>query len=106
MVRYGVIEGICYLSNPPRFIDINVAPIFVNFRATSITNVAYTGTTQLTRRSSERELGDSAKKRAISASGLDRQSEGKIYARHQFLFFLFFFMHSQSLFISPCFIFI
>lgn len=33
----------------------------------------------MTRRSSERELGDgSAKKRATSASGLDRQSEGKI----------------------------
>lgn len=32
----------------------------------------------MTRRSSERELGDgSAKKRATSASGLDRQSEGK-----------------------------
>jgi hypothetical protein len=31
----------------------------------------------MTRRSTERELGEGSKKRATSASGLDRQSEGK-----------------------------
>lgn len=45
-----------------------------SFRSTSISNVAYTsGGTPLSRRSSERELSDSAaKKRATSAGGLDR----------------------------------
>ena len=49
-----------------------------NFRANSIQNVAYnTSISPVTRRSSERELGDGSKKRAISASGLDRQMEGE-----------------------------
>jgi hypothetical protein len=53
-------------------------PLFSNCRATSITNVAYTGA-PLSRRSSERELVDGSKKRATSASGLDRQSEGESF---------------------------
>uniref|UniRef100_A0A336K9C3 CSON004601 protein n=1 Tax=Culicoides sonorensis TaxID=179676 RepID=A0A336K9C3_CULSO len=44
-------------------------------RATSITNMSYGNNAALTRRSSERELGGDNKKRATSASGLDRQSE-------------------------------
>lgn len=48
-------------------------------RSTSITNVSYGGNgTQLSRRSSERELSDGAKKRATSAGGLDRP-DGEIY---------------------------
>lgn len=48
------------------------------FRANSIQNVAYNSCTPVTRRSSEREMGDSSsKKRAISASGLDRNCDGK-----------------------------
>lgn len=47
------------------------------FRANSIQNVAYNASiSPITRRSCERELGDGSKKRAISASGLDRQLEG------------------------------
>lgn len=42
-------------------------------RSTSISNVSYGGNvTQLSRRSSERELSEGAKKRATSAGGLDR----------------------------------
>uniref|UniRef100_A0A182VVS6 MAP7 domain-containing protein n=1 Tax=Anopheles minimus TaxID=112268 RepID=A0A182VVS6_9DIPT len=63
-------------SSTPRMIDTSDSGMCSSFwahrRATSITNVAYTGAA-LTRRSSERELTDSAsKKRATSASGLDR----------------------------------
>lgn len=48
------------------------------FRANSIQNVAYNASiSPITRRSAERELGDGSKKRAISASGLDRQTEGR-----------------------------
>lgn len=52
---------------------------FYSYRANSIQNVACnTSISPMTRRSSERELGDgSAKKRATSASGLDRQIEGE-----------------------------
>lgn len=39
--------------------------------------MAYGNNATLTRRSSERELGGDSKKRATSAGGLDRQSEGK-----------------------------
>lgn len=39
--------------------------------------MSYGNNAALTRRSSERELGGDNKKRATSASGLDRQSEGK-----------------------------
>lgn len=46
------------------------------YRATSTTNVALTST-NLTRRSSERDISDNTKKRATSASGLDRTHDGK-----------------------------
>ena len=67
-------------SSTPRLLDpveVNlVAPsgsYWNNRRSTSISNVSYGGgATQLSRRSSERELSDGAKKRATSASGLDR----------------------------------
>ncbi|EDO63268.2 AGAP001315-PA [Anopheles gambiae str. PEST] len=67
-------------SSTPRMIDTSDSGMCSSFwahrRATSITNVAYTGAA-LTRRSSERELTDSAsKKRATSASGLDRSTDG------------------------------
>lgn len=39
--------------------------------------MSYGNNAALTRRSSERELGGDNKKRATSAGGLDRQSEGK-----------------------------
>ncbi|XP_031621849.1 ensconsin-like isoform X9 [Contarinia nasturtii] len=66
-------------SSTPRLLD----PVEVNLvvpsgaywnsrRSTSISNVSYGGGTQLSRRSSERELSDGTKKRATSASGLDR----------------------------------
>lgn len=70
-------------SSTPRLLD----PVEVNLvtptgsywgnrRSTSITNVSFggngVGTTQISRRSSERELNDGAKKRATSAGGLDR----------------------------------
>ncbi|XP_062565229.1 trichohyalin isoform X4 [Armigeres subalbatus] len=66
-------------SSTPRMIDTTdsgmCSSFWANRRATSITNVAYTGA-PLTRRSSERELTDgSSKKRATSASGLDRSTD-------------------------------
>ncbi|XP_062698136.1 serine-rich adhesin for platelets isoform X1 [Aedes albopictus] len=66
-------------SSTPRMIDTTdsgmCSSFWANRRATSITNVAYTGV-PLTRRSSERELTDgSSKKRATSASGLDRSTD-------------------------------
>ncbi|XP_039429659.1 ensconsin isoform X17 [Culex pipiens pallens] len=67
-------------SSTPRMIETSDSGMCSSFwahrRATSITNVAYTGA-PLTRRSSERELTDgSSKKRATSASGLDRSTDG------------------------------
>ncbi|XP_055637080.1 uncharacterized protein LOC129775886 isoform X33 [Toxorhynchites rutilus septentrionalis] len=67
-------------SSTPRMIDTSdsgmCSSLWAHRRATSITNVAYTGA-PLTRRSSERELTDgSSKKRATSASGLDRSTDG------------------------------
>lgn len=72
-------------SSTPRLLDpveVNlVSPsgsYWGNRRSTSITNVSYGsgggvgGATQLSRRSSERELSDGNKKRATSAGGLDR----------------------------------
>lgn len=72
-------------SSTPRLLDpveVNlVSPsgsYWGNRRSTSITNVSYGsgggvgGATQLSRRSSERELSDGTKKRATSAGGLDR----------------------------------
>ncbi|XP_038115587.1 ensconsin isoform X12 [Culex quinquefasciatus] len=66
-------------SSTPRMIETSDSGMCSSFwahrRATSITNVAYTGA-PLTRRSSERELTDgSSKKRATSASGLDRSTD-------------------------------
>ncbi|XP_055546513.1 inner centromere protein isoform X7 [Wyeomyia smithii] len=66
-------------SSTPRMIDTGdsgmSSSFWTNRRATSITNVAYTGA-PLTRRSSERELPDgNSKKRATSASGLDRSTD-------------------------------
>ncbi|XP_031621842.1 ensconsin-like isoform X2 [Contarinia nasturtii] len=69
-------------SSTPRLLD----PVEVNLvvpsgaywnsrRSTSISNVSYGGGTQLSRRSSERELSDGTKKRATSASGLDRPDD-------------------------------
>lgn len=72
-------------SSTPRLLDpveVNLATptgsYWGNRRSTSITNVSYGGggggggATQISRRSSERELNDGAKKRATSAGGLDR----------------------------------
>ncbi|XP_062565230.1 J domain-containing protein DDB_G0295729 isoform X5 [Armigeres subalbatus] len=71
-------------SSTPRMIDTTdsgmCSSFWANRRATSITNVAYTGA-PLTRRSSERELTDgSSKKRATSASGLDRSTDGRAFS--------------------------
>ncbi|XP_053697274.1 bromodomain-containing protein DDB_G0270170 isoform X6 [Sabethes cyaneus] len=71
--------GFAFGSSTPRMIDTGdsgmSSSFWTNRRATSITNVAYTGV-PLTRRSSERELPDgSSKKRATSASGLDRSTD-------------------------------
>lgn len=85
-------------SSTPRLLD----PVEVNLvapsgtywnsrRSTSISNVSYGGgATQLSRRSSERELSDGAKKRATSAGGLDRP-DGEIQKRFQLWFFFLFF---------------
>lgn len=69
-------------SSTPRLLDPGemgaVSPSNWNWnhrRATSISNIAYSGQ-PLTRRSSERELGEGPKKRATSAGG-DRQTDGK-----------------------------
>lgn len=83
-------------SSTPRLLDpveVNlVAPsgtYWNNRRSTSITNVSYGGgATQLSRRSSDRELSDGAKKRATSAGGLDRP-DGEIQ-KHFTLWFFFF----------------
>ncbi|XP_058840070.1 protein split ends-like isoform X7 [Topomyia yanbarensis] len=71
-------------SSTPRMIESGdsgmSSSFWTNRRATSITNVAYTGA-PLTRRSSERELTDgSSKKRATSASGLDRSTDGRAFS--------------------------
>lgn len=72
-------------SSTPRLlnsIESNVSPsAFWNHRrATSITNVALTS--NLTRRSSERDISDGPKKRATSASGLDRKNEDEADTSH------------------------
>jgi hypothetical protein len=62
-----------------RFFFLPLSLSFLFCRANSIQNVSYnTSISPVTRRSSERELTEGSKKRATSASGLDRQSEGKI----------------------------
>lgn len=66
-------------SSTPRLLDpVEVSLVSPNGsywghrRSTSISNVSYGGNaSQLSRRSSERELSDGAKKRATSAGGLD-----------------------------------
>lgn len=81
-------------SSTPRLLDpveVNlVAPsgsYWGNRRSTSISNVSYGGgAMQLSRRSSERELSDGAKKRATSAGGLNRP-DGEI--KYVFVLFCF-----------------
>lgn len=81
-------------SSTPRLLDpveVNlVAPsgsYWGNRRSTSITNVSYGGggATQLSRRSSERELSDGTKKRATSAGGLNRP-DGEIQCTFRWFF--------------------
>lgn len=73
-------------SSTPRMLDpvdtsnISPNPLWNHRRSTSITNVAFTGgNNTLTRRSSERDVSDGPKKRATSASGLDRKNEGEFF---------------------------
>lgn len=83
-------------SSTPRLLDpvevSIVAPTgsyWNNRRSTSISNVSYgNGATQLSRRSSERELSDGAKKRATSAGGLDRP-DGEIIVCYFFSLYHF-----------------
>lgn len=84
-------------SSTPRLLDpVEVSLVspsgsyWGNRRSTSITNVSYGGNgTQLSRRSSERELSDGgAKKRATSAGGLDRP-DGERTNFPLFFFFTF-----------------
>ncbi|XP_070492142.1 ensconsin isoform X11 [Chironomus tepperi] len=64
-------------SSTPRMLDSECGSIWAYRRANSIQNVCTnTSISPVTRRSSERELNEGSKKRATSASGLDRQSEG------------------------------
>ncbi|XP_055695645.1 ensconsin isoform X9 [Lutzomyia longipalpis] len=68
-------------SSTPRLLDpgemgtVSPSQFWNHRRATSISNIAYSGA-PLTRRSSERELNEAPKKRATSATALDRQREG------------------------------
>lgn len=68
-------------SSTPRLLDpgemgaVSPSNFWNHRRATSISNISYSGQ-PLTRRSSERELTDGSKKRATSAGG-DRQMDGK-----------------------------
>ncbi|CRL04202.1 CLUMA_CG017296, isoform A [Clunio marinus] len=65
-------------SSTPRMLDSESGSIWAHRRANSIQNVAYnTSISPITRRSCERDLPDGSKKRATSASGLDRQSEAQ-----------------------------
>ncbi|XP_055698768.1 ensconsin isoform X12 [Phlebotomus papatasi] len=67
-------------SSTPRLLDpgemgtVSPSQFWNHRRATSISNIAYSGA-PLTRRSSERELNEAPKKRATSATALDRQRE-------------------------------
>ncbi|XP_055695642.1 MAP7 domain-containing protein 1 isoform X6 [Lutzomyia longipalpis] len=69
-------------SSTPRLLDpgemgtVSPSQFWNHRRATSISNIAYSGA-PLTRRSSERELNEAPKKRATSATALDRQREGR-----------------------------
>ncbi|CAG9804458.1 unnamed protein product [Chironomus riparius] len=65
-------------SSTPRMLDSECGSIWAYRRANSIQNVCTnTSISPVTRRSSERELNEGSKKRAASASGLDRQSEAQ-----------------------------
>jgi len=76
---------------------IHVGLLFLH-RANSIQNVCTnTSISPVTRRSSERELNEGSKKRATSASGLDRQSEGKIIISHFHISFKLLLFASWSL---------
>ncbi|KAL7034563.1 hypothetical protein ACKWTF_008008 [Chironomus riparius] len=67
-------------SSTPRMLDSECGSIWAYRRANSIQNVCTnTSISPVTRRSSERELNEGSKKRAASASGLDRQSEDDSY---------------------------
>lgn len=91
-------QSFAFGSSTPRLLDpveVNlVSPnnsYFGHRRSTSISNVSFgaTGATQLSRRSSERELSDGAKKRATSAGGLDRP-DGENFDCFSFTFFICF----------------
>lgn len=83
-------------SSTPRLLDpVEVSLVSPNGsywghrRSTSISNVSYNGNaTQLSRRSSERELSDGAKKRATSAGGLDRPDGENYISINLFLLFI------------------
>ncbi|KAL5291246.1 ens family protein [Megaselia abdita] len=70
--------GFAFGSSTPRLLDpadfgtVSPSSYWGHRRSTSISNVSYGGGATLSRRSSERELSDGAKKRAISAGGADR----------------------------------
>lgn len=93
--RYGIHICVlsCYLHTYSDSYDLNahlcLVSSFTSFhRANSIQNVCTnTSISPVTRRSSERELNEGSKKRAASASGLDRQSEGKIIKFSSFHFY-------------------
>lgn len=95
-------------SSTPRLLDpVEVSLISPNGsywghrRSTSISNVSYGGNgTQLSRRSSERELSDGAKKRATSAGGLDRPDGENQIIDHFLDFFFFHYYHFYTKFIS------
>ncbi|KAL5291243.1 ens family protein [Megaselia abdita] len=73
--------GFAFGSSTPRLLDpadfgtVSPSSYWGHRRSTSISNVSYGGGATLSRRSSERELSDGAKKRAISAGGADRNDE-------------------------------
>lgn len=64
-------------SSTPRMLDPTdlSATFWGHRRATSIQNIACTAPSSLTRRQSERDLDSGSKKRATSASGLERSGE-------------------------------
>ncbi|XP_044257517.1 ensconsin-like isoform X5 [Tribolium madens] len=63
-------------SSTPRMLDpTDLTAFWGPRRATSIQNITCATSTQLTRRQSERDLDSGSKKRATSASGLERSGE-------------------------------
>ncbi|KAL5291238.1 ens family protein [Megaselia abdita] len=75
--------GFAFGSSTPRLLDpadfgtVSPSSYWGHRRSTSISNVSYGGGATLSRRSSERELSDGAKKRAISAGGADRNDDNR-----------------------------